>query len=129
MTEVYTEDWLEILRTNLAENLTELVSEDRIYKFSVPDELSDEELSPCIRINLADFNPNNWAGNEVIGYHVEFLIDIWHENHTQVFIIGQHVQQILREMSFRQSSPTFDEDEDTKMYRDSRMYDGNILIK
>lgn len=126
--ELYLEDMLEILRVNLVANLTDLVEEDRIYKFSVPEELSDEELSPCIRLNIADMRPNNWAGNEVIGYYYEFLIDIWHEDYYQTFVIGQHVQQVLREMNFRQTSPVFEEDEDTDLYRDSRTYAGNILI-
>lgn len=128
-TDLYLEDMLEILRSNLAHNLSELVSEDSIYKFTVPEELSDGELSPCIRLNMADMRPNNWAGNEVIGYHYEFLIDVWHEDYYQAFVIGQHVQQVLREMNFRQTSPVFDEDEDTDLYRDSRTYAGNILIK
>lgn len=126
--ELYLEDMLEILRVNLVANLVDLVEEDRIYKFSVPDELTDEELSPCIRLNIADMRPNNWAGNEVIGYYYEFLIDIWHEDYYQTFVIAQHVQQVLREMNFRQTSPVFEEDEDTDLYRDSRTYAGNILI-
>ncbi|MCD2137170.1 hypothetical protein [Salinicoccus halitifaciens] len=126
--EIYLEDMLEVLRANLAEKLTELVDEDRIYKFSVPDELSDAELSPCIRLNLADMRPNRWAGDKVVGYYYEFLIDIWHEDYHQAFVIGQHVQQVLREMNFRQTSPVFEEDEDTDLYRDSRTYAGNILI-
>lgn len=127
-TELYLEDMLETLRLNLVEELTDLVSEDRIYKFSVPDELPDEELSPCIRLNIADMRPNNWAGDTVIGYYYEFLIDIWHKDYHQASVIGQHIQQALREMNFRQTSPVFDEDEDTDLYRDSRTYAGNILI-
>ena len=129
MEEVYIEDWLEILRTNLVENLTDLVPEESIFKFSIPNEMTDSELSPSIKINLADFRPNNWAGDEVIGYHIEFLIDVWHKDYFEVFKIGQTIQQILREMKFRQSSPVFEEDEDTDLYRDSRTYSGNILIK
>lgn len=127
--EVYIEDWLEILRSNLVEHLAGKVDENRIYKFEVPSELTDSELSPCIRINMSDFTPNNWAGDKVIGYHVGFLIDIWHEDYFEVFKLGQYVQQILRNMKFGQSSPLFEEDEDTELYRDSRTYSGNILIK
>lgn len=126
--ELYLEDWLEILRANLVEKLEGLVSEERIYKFSIPEEMTDEELSPCVRLNMADMRPNNWAGDKVIGYHYEFLIDVWHKEYYQAFVIGQHIQQALREMNFRQTSPVFDEDEDTDLYRDSRTYAGNILI-
>lgn len=128
-TELYLEDMLETLRLNLVEKLTDLVPEDRIYKFSIPNELPDEELSPCIRLNIADMRPNNWAGDTVIGYYYEFLIDIWHKDYYQAFVIGQHTQQALREMNFRQTSPVFDEDEDTDLFRDSRTYAGDILIK
>ena len=128
-TELYLEDWLEIVRENLVVQLEGLVDENRIYKFSVPDELTDEELSPCIRLNIADMRPNNWDNSGVIGYYYEFLIDVWHQDYYQCFVIGQHIQQQLREMNFRQTSPVFDEDEDTDLYRDSRTYAGNILIK
>lgn len=127
-TELYLEDWLEIVRENLVVQLEGLVEEDKVFKFSVPDEMTDDELSPCVRINLADMRPNNWAGDEVIGYYYEFLIDVWHKDYHQAFVIGQHIQQALREMNFRQTSPVFDEDEDTNLYRDSRTYAGNILI-
>jgi|SRR5699024_6760041 len=127
-TELYLDDMLEIVRENLAERLKDLVDEDNIFKFSVPDEMTDEELSPCVRLNIADFQPNNWAGDKVIGYHWEFLIDVWHEDYYQCYVIAQHIQQVLREMNFRQSSPSFNEDEDTDLYRDSRVYAGNILI-
>lgn len=127
-TELYLDDMLEIVRENLAERLKDLVDENNIFKFSVPDEMTDEELSPCVRLNIADFQPNNWAGDKVIGYHWEFLIDVWHEDYYQCYVIAQHIQQVLREMNFRQSSPSFNEDEDTDLYRDSRVYAGNILI-
>lgn len=127
-TELYLDDMLEIVRENLAERLKDLVDENNIFKFSVPTEMTDEELSPCVRLNIADFQPNNWAGDKVIGYHWEFLIDVWHEDYYQCYVIAQHIQQVLREMNFRQSSPSFNEDEDTDLYRDSRVYAGNILI-
>lgn len=127
-TELYLDDMLEIVRENLAERLKDLVDENNIFKFSVPDEMTDEELSPCVRLNIADFQPNNWAGDKVIGYHWEFLIDVWHKDYYQCYVIAQHIQQVLREMNFRQSSPSFNEDEDTDLYRDSRVYAGNILI-
>lgn len=127
-TELYLDDMLEIVRENLAERLKDLVDENNIFKFSVPEEMTDEELSPCVRLNIADFQPNNWAGDKVIGYHWEFLIDVWHEDYYQCYVIAQHIQQALREMNFRQSSPSFNEDEDTDLYRDSRVYAGNILI-
>jgi hypothetical protein len=129
--ELYLEDMLEVLRVNLVERLSRLFAfpQDKIYKFTVPDELSDSELSPCIRLNIADMRPIEWAGDEVIAYRYEFLIDIWHEDYYEAFKIGQHVQQVLREMNFRQSSPVFDKDEDTDLFRDSRTYAGNIMIK
>lgn len=126
--EVYTFDWLEELRINLVEGLERLVPEDRIFKFSIPDELTDEELSPVIKINLISLNPNNWAGDKVIGYHVSFLIDTWHNDYVECLVIAQHIEYILRDMNSRQSSPIIDEDEDTKMYRNSRTYEANILI-
>lgn len=129
MSEVFTRNILNEVYEALASNetLTSLVPVDNIWLRNIPEEQRGQ--SPVIRISQTGWVPQDYASNNQTSYLAEFQIDVWQKQEDgDPFIIGQHIQAIMKQELFQQTTPIFDLDEDTEMLRDGRRYQGIVII-
>lgn len=129
MGEVFTRNILNEVYEALASNetLTNLVPVDNIWLRHIPEDKRTQ--SPVIRISQTDWRPQDYSSNNQTSYLAEFQIDVWQKQEDgDPFIIGQHIQEIMKQELFQQSTPTFSFDEDTDMLRDGRRYQGIVII-
>lgn len=129
MSEVFTRNILNEVYEALVgnETLTNLVPAENIWLRNIPEEQRGQ--SPVIRISQTGWQPQDYASNNQTSYFAEFQIDIWQKQEDgDPFIIGQHIQEIMKQELFQQSTSIFNEDIDTEMLRDGRRYQGIVII-
>lgn len=129
MSEVFTRNILNEVYEALVgnETLTSLVPAENIWLRNIPEEQRGQ--SPVIRISQTGWQPQDYASNDQTSYFAEFQIDIWQKQEDgDPFIIGQHIQEIMKQELFQQSTSIFNEDIDTEMLRDGRRYQGIVII-
>lgn len=108
-------------------NDTELMSlvgdESKVFKYFIPEENRDQP--PIIRINPISELPAEYADNEQLAWDCIVQIDVWDSSNARK--IALLINKLMKTINFKQSTPTYEFDEETYLIRDGRRYRGKIV--
>lgn len=102
--------------------LLQMIEKDSIFKLHIPEE--NKENPPVIRITGTQI-PSDYAENQQLSWYGVIQIDCY--SLSDPFIIGTKINQLMKTINFKQSSPVFEFDEDTYLLRDGRRYEGIVI--
>jgi hypothetical protein len=97
--------------------------EDKVFKYFVPEENRDDP--PIIRIYPISELPTEYADNKQLGWDCILQIDVWDSQNARKIALKIH--ELMKTINFKQSTPTYEFDEDTYLIRDGRRYRGKII--
>lgn len=97
---------------------------EKIFKYHVPEE--NREDPPIIRIHPISELPTEYADNQQLGWDCILQIDVWDSINAKK--IALEINKLMKTVNFQQSTPTYEFDEDTYLFRDGRRYRGTILM-
>lgn len=98
---------------------------NHIFKYHIPEE--NREQPPLIRIHPISELPTEYADNEQLAWDCIVQIDVWDDSNARQ--IALRIQELMKTINFKQSTPTFEFDPDTYLIRDGRRYRGVLMSK
>ena len=98
---------------------------EHIYKYHIPEE--NREKPPLIRIHPISELPTVYADNEQLAWDCIVQIDVWDDSNARQ--IALKINELMKTINFKQSTPTFEFDPDTYLIRDGRRYRGVLMSK
>ena len=98
-------------------------SEEKVFKYHVPEEF--REKPPIVRISLISELPAVYADNKQLAWDCIVQIDVWNTNDARK--IALKINELMKTINFKQSTPIYEFDEDTYLIRDGRRYRGTII--
>jgi|SRR5690625_195389 len=98
-------------------------NKDHIFKFHVPEEF--RELPPIVRISPISELPAEYGDNEQLAWDCILQIDVWDVSDSRM--IALKINELMKTINFKQSTPTYEFDEETYLIRDGRRYRGKII--
>lgn len=98
---------------------------EHIYKYHIPEE--NREKPPLIRIHPISELPAEYADNEQLAWDCIVQVDVW--DYSNARQIALRIQELMKTINFKQSTPTFEFDPDTYLIRDGRRYRGVLMSK
>lgn len=105
--------------------ITLIGGKGKVFKYHIPEE--NREDPPLIRIYPISELPTEYADNKQLAWDCILQIDVWDSNNARK--IALRVHELMKNINFKQSTPTFDFDEDTYLIRDGRRYRGVLISK
>lgn len=111
------------LLTNDESLLNYIGGKGQIFKYHVPEEF--RETPPIIRITPISELPTEYADNKQLAWDCIVQIDVWDYSNPREIALKIHKK--MKNINFKQTTPTFEYDPDTYLIRDARRYRG-ILI-
>lgn len=104
------------------EKLLSMIDKYSIFQLLIPEE--NREKPPVIRITGYQ-SPAVYADGKQLAWSGLVQIDVW--DLADAFKIATRINQLMKTIHFKQSSPVFEMDEDTYLIRDGRRYTGTIM--
>ncbi len=95
----------------------------KVFKYHVPEENRQE--TPIIRIHPISELPTGYADNKQHAWDCILQIDVWDDSNARTIALKIH--KLMKSINFKQSTPTFEYDPDTYLYRDCRRYRGVLI--
>ncbi|API92716.1 MULTISPECIES: DUF3168 domain-containing protein [unclassified Virgibacillus] len=111
------------LLINDKELMSLIGSTDKVFKYHVPEE--HREKPPIIRLYPISELPTEYADNKQLGWDCILQIDVWDSQRARK--IALKINELMKTIDFKQSTPTYEFDEETYLIRDGRRYRGVIL--
>src|SRR5699024_1067187 len=102
---------------------TLLGGNNKIYKYHVPEEFRSSP--PIIRISPISELPTGHADNMQLAWDCILQIDVWDTANSRK--IALRIHELMKNIKFVQSTPTFDFDPETYLIRDGRRYRGVLI--
>lgn len=112
-----------LIKDNALMNL--IGGKSKVFRWHVPEEYREDP--PIIRIHPISELPTEYADNEQLAWDCIIQVDVWNESNARK--IALRIHELMKTINFKQSTPTFEFDEDTYLIRDGRRYSGVLISK
>lgn len=100
-------------------------NKNQVFKYHVPEDF--RELPPIVRISPISEIPAEYADNEQLAWDCILQIDVWDVSDSR--LIALKINELMKTINFKQSTPIYEFDEDTYLIRDGRRYRGKIMAE